>query len=510
MHWQNTPLAIPLVATATVAFVLAFFAWHQRRLPIAMPFAALMLAGGGWTLGYALELSSVDLGAKVLWLKLSYPAIVSVPFFWLILVMNYAGPLKWLAPRYLALLAVVPVLTVLLIWTNEAHGLFWSETHLDTSGPVVALAVTYGGWFWVYALYSNLLMALGSILLLQALIRAPRLYRMQMTVLLIGALIPWTANALTMLDLCPIRHLDLTPFSFIITGLLISWGLFRFQFLDIVPVARDVVIESLEEGVFVLDAQNRIVDLNPAAAGIVRRTPAEVIGQSAARVFGSEPGLAERYHDVLETRTEITVGAGERQRSFELHIAPLHNRGGHVVGRVIVLHDISQRKQVEEELRYLSTHDTLTGLYNRACFEEELARLRREGPFPVSIIMADLTGLKAINDSLGHAAGDDLLRQAAGVLRAAVGDAGLVARIGGDEFAALLPGTDEEAATRLVTRIREGIQAHNATSIGPTLVIALGLATAGRPGRLSGALREADDRMYQDKSASLTLYPPRG
>lgn len=503
MHWQNTPLSIPLVATATVAFVLAFFAWHHRRLPMMASFAALMLAGGGWTLGYALELSSVDLGAKVFWLKLSYPAIVSVPLFWLILVVHYAGPPKWLARRYLALLAIVPVLTILLIWTNETHGLFWSETRLDASGPVVALAVTYGGWFWVYALYSNILLALGSILLVQALVRAPRPYRMQMAVLLMGALVPWAANALTMLGLCPIRNLDLTPFALAVTGLLISWGLFRFQFLNIVPVARDVVIESLEEGVFVLDAQNRVVDLNPAGARIVGRAPPEIIGQPAARVFGSEPGLVERYRDVLETRAEITVGEGDRQRTFDLHISPLHDRHKHLVGRVIVLHDISQRKRVEEELRYLSTHDTLTGLYNRACFEEELARLRREGPFPVSIIMADLTGLKAVNDSLGHAAGDDLLRQAAGVLRAAVGDAGLVTRIGGDEFAALLPGTDEVAATQLVTRIREGIQAHNAASIGPPLVIALGLATAERPGRLSATLREADDSMYCDKARSV-------
>ncbi len=508
MHGQHTSAVLLLVITAVAAVALAFFAWRQRHVLATKPFAALMLTGGIWSLGYALELSSADLAAKIFWVKIYYAGIVLVPLAWLTLALQYIGQSQRLTRRNLALLAAVPAITLLLIWTNDAHGLFWSAVRLDTSGPFPMLDWTRGAWFWVYALCSNLLILFGVIVLLQTFGRSPRPYRRQVAALLTGAFVPWAANAAYMFGLSPFPLLDLTPFAFAVSGLAMVWGLFGFQLLDIVPVARDLVIESLDEGVFVLDAQNRIVDLNPAAARIVGGAPPAIIGQPAARVFGSEPGLVERYRDVLEARAEITVGQGDQSRTFDLHISPLHDRRGRVVGRVIVLHDVSPRKRVEEELRYLSTHDVLTGLYNRACFEEELARLRGEGPFPVSIIVADMNGLKAINDQLGHAAGDLALRQTAGILRAAFRAQDMVARIGGDEFAVLLPATDAPAAAQALTRIRHSLRAHNAAHSGPPIVLSLGTATAERPGQLSWALRAADDDMYRDKAQLASLDEP--
>ena len=169
--------------------------------------------------------------------------------------------------------------------------------------------------------------------------------------------------------------------------------------------------------------------------------------------------------------------------------------------RAIVLNcrDITERKQSEDQLRYVSMHDTLTNLYNRAYFEEEMAQLERSRQFPVSVVMMDMDRLKEVNDSLGHAAGDDLLRQAAAILRATFRTEDVIARIGGDEFAVLLPRTDTAAMQQVVERLRKNLADYNHAHRGRSLSLSLGAATADKGSLLMDALRQADQRMYSDK-----------
>lgn len=168
----------------------------------------------------------------------------------------------------------------------------------------------------------------------------------------------------------------------------------------------------------------------------------------------------------------------------------------------LVLHvgqDISDLKQTEEKLRFLSIHDQLTGLYNRLYFEEEMSRLDRGRVFPISLIMADLDNLKIINDTYGHAVGDEVLRAASQVLRASFRAEDVVARIGGDEFAALLPGATEQATRHVVDRILDRVQKHPAIHSDIVLSISLGMATIQKGGGLADGLKSADEHMYQVK-----------
>jgi diguanylate cyclase (GGDEF)-like protein/PAS domain S-box-containing protein len=173
------------------------------------------------------------------------------------------------------------------------------------------------------------------------------------------------------------------------------------------------------------------------------------------------------------------------------------------------------RKRGEERLMYMSIHDPLTGLYNRAYFEDELARLERSRKFPVSVLVADLDGLKRINDQYGHAAGDQVLCQAARLLQSAFRAEDGLARIGGDEFAVLLPEVDRVEAAEVVERVRYLLDQHNQASTSPMFDISIGIATCSASGQATGslsgkdagpvprnlneALHLADERMYQDK-----------
>jgi diguanylate cyclase (GGDEF)-like protein len=190
-----------------------------------------------------------------------------------------------------------------------------------------------------------------------------------------------------------------------------------------------------------------------------------------------------------------------KRRESELDQAR-ENLEARVVERTAELqHEIAERKQIEGQLKEMSIHDELTGLYNRGFFDEEMARLGRGRQFPISIVMADLNGLKRINDRDGHAAGDALLKRAAQVLNAAFRADDIIARIGGDEFAVLLPATSAASAQLLYHRIRRVLDDHNAAHGGTPLSIALGSSTTGKGGALTDVLKEADARMYEDKKS---------
>ena len=356
MHWQFIPYVLPVVASAVVSAALALAAWHRRPAPGATSFCLLMLAVAQWALGYALELASPDLPTTLFWDNISWLGAVSAPALWLAFALQYTGRARWLTRQSVVILVVEPLVTLLLVWTNQFHGLIESNIRLNPGSPFSALVVTYGVWYWINIAYSYLLLFLGALLigsLIQALIRSASLYRGQASALLIAVLAPWVGNALTIFGLNPFPHLDLTPFAFTVTGLAMAWSLFRFRLLDIVPVAREAVIESMSDAVIVLDEQNRIVDLNPAAQRLADRTASEAVGQAFTGVFSAWPELVECCRDVTETNAEVIQGAGEALRYFDLRISPLYRRNGHlsVTGRLIVLNDTTGHKQAERALR---------------------------------------------------------------------------------------------------------------------------------------------------------------
>ena len=182
--------------------------------------------------------------------------------------------------------------------------------------------------------------------------------------------------------------------------------------------------------------------------------------------------------------------------------ARIHEAGGRL-SKVWhgIWYDITARKKMEEELRYLSTHDALTGVYNRAFFQAEMARQERGRNFPVSIIIGDVDKLKDVNDRMGHAVGDEVLRLVASVMIDCFRADDIIARTGGDEFAVLLPGTDFVAAEAIMARLAEALSFTEPKPDIPPLSVSLGCATSERGGSLERTLQQADDHMYQQKAS---------
>jgi PAS domain S-box-containing protein len=358
MHLQYTS-SVLLVTAATVATLLTVFAWRRRHAPGTVPFMLLMLSVALWSLAYAFELGTPNLETKVLWAKIKYLGVVSVPAAWLFFVLMYTKRERWLALSKMAPLAIVPFITLFLVWTNNLHGLIWSSFGPDGTSLFPTPVLAHGAWFWVHTIYSHLLLLLAGILLLEALVRSSHLYRHQTGGLLIGVLAPWAGNILHVIGLTPLSNMDLTPFAFTLSGFALAWSVFGFGLLSIVSKAREEVIESMSDVVIVINALKHIVDLNPAAQRAIGVTASEAIGQPAAKVLANWPNLLAHNQDITETEahSEIALGDKQKRRYFDLSISPLHDQHNLLTGRLIVLRDITERKQAEEVLQ--KAHDEL-------------------------------------------------------------------------------------------------------------------------------------------------------
>jgi PAS domain S-box-containing protein len=343
-------ILVLIITSAIVSGLLAAFAWRHRTVRGATAFAVLNLAVLVWAFSYAPDVSSPELAIKIFWSKVEYFGIVVVPVAWLAFALQYTGREHWLKPRTLALLALPSLVTLPLVWTNELHYLIWRNIELVPGPGYVGWKAEYGLAFWVFTAYSYVLMLIGTALLLWTLFRAPKLYRGQAAGVLIGSLVPWLSNLFYNIGLNPLPGIELTPLAFSITGVALAWATFRWRLLDVGPVARDTVFESMDDGVIAFDAKYRIVDANSAACRIVGRTHDELIGQPATLIFADYSDLIARYQHMPEVNEELIVGEGENQLVFHVRVTPLRGHRNAPVGWLVVLRDMTAFKRGESAL----------------------------------------------------------------------------------------------------------------------------------------------------------------
>jgi PAS domain S-box-containing protein len=344
---------LALGAAAGLSFFLAVRAWQQRQSAGSTALAMVVLTAGvtWWVLCYTLEIALIDPALKTLPSQGKYLGIVIVPVAWFAFSVSYAGRGGWLTRRRIAALSVVPALTTIMIWTNDLHRWMWESRSLVDTGEFAVLTSVPAFWFWVHAAYSYLLILGGTWVLIRQFMHAPGVYRRQLSALFVAVITPLVANAITIFGTGAI---DWTPFAFTILGLALTWGFLRYQLLDLAPVARDLVIDSMTDGMIVLDTAERIVDLNPAAEQIIRKPASEVIGQPITRavdLLREQPELAQQYRVTDAVHNEVVVERDGIRRYLDVRISPLHDAQKRLTGRVIVLRDITERKHIEQQVQ---------------------------------------------------------------------------------------------------------------------------------------------------------------
>ena len=339
MYPGSLPYGISLLISSAITGGLAFHAFHRHTQRGAYIFGWLMCALTEWSLFYAIELFAPNYPGKLLAAKAQYIGIASIGPLWLILSLIYTGYSNWLTLRTKFLISIPAISTVILVFTNEAHHLVWAEIGLDPQG-FPALLSRYGIWFWFFAIISYGFVMSGIIIYLVAYYRAAHVYRRQVGIMVIGSLVPFVGNAIYITKLSPFQNLDPTPFSFTISGLLLTLGLFQFRLLDLQPIAASVVVENLQDAVIVVDNLKRIVDMNAMAYQWLNIKD-EAIGQSAEDVSKLSE-IVRQFWDLHHTQVQLEIGDAESRRWYDTTVSPLQDSQGEILGYAIVARDNSR------------------------------------------------------------------------------------------------------------------------------------------------------------------------
>jgi len=262
----------------------------------------------------------------------------------------------------------------------------------------------------------------------------------------------------------------------------------------------------MSDGVIVLDARNRLVDINPAAEQVLGAPKQSIMGEPVGGVFSAWPDVVRAFHDLNETNVEVPIGDSPRSY-FDLKISPLYDNGHRYLGRLVVWHDITPLKKAQAELEERAIRDALTGLYNRRylneSLERELARSRRERQ-PIGFVMMDIDHFKEINDDFGHHAGDALLQKLAAQLLSHTRIGDIVCRYGGEEFLAVLPNVTAETASQIAERWRKLFMGSTMPlrHLGARATLSCGISEFPAHGDTSEeVMSNADKALYNAKQA---------
>jgi PAS domain S-box-containing protein len=377
--FQYSHFASLLAVAALIAAVLAIYIWDRRNTTAAKPAVALMLAVCVWSAGYMLEFMGADIETKMFWAKIQYVGITALPVAFLWFSLEYSGYKPWLTAAKLLALAALPAITLALALSNDFHQLIWTEWYIESlGGNTSVLQFEYGPAFWASLIYAYSLVIASTVLIVQALIRRPKVYRGQIQSILVGIAIPWITNLVSNL----IYDIDLTPFALIVTGLAFIWSIYQHHLFEAPPNAFETVIESMNDPVFIIDMRGKIISANPAAQQMLDLSASEVIGHQTSDVFVGQTDILEGYQNALNIREEITIGPETQKRHYELSISPLTDRLDKILARAIILHDISDRKKAENAMA-ISRDQALESSRVKSEF---LARVSHELRTPLGVI----------------------------------------------------------------------------------------------------------------------------
>jgi len=331
-EYQFTSLSILPLIIAVIAAVLSYLTWRRRTVPGSIQLTWLMLAVSGWALAHGFETASSTASQSIFWTKAAYPGILSIAPLFTLFVLEYSQKRELIHPRKLALLWIVPIITIFLVFTNENHGLIW-----------------------VSVAYAYILLLIASVFLVRRALQTSEQYRLQAIILIVAIFPPWVANFLYLLQyilqIRPFSYQVLLLIAFVITGALFGWGILRHRLFNLTRTAPRKIVDTMPDAVIMVDNQNKIGYLNPTAQAIIHIPIKVAIGNPARAVLIHWPYLEQRFHQGNQSRTEVKIIPSITGRVYDCRISKLEGHGNYHEGHLIILRDITERKELEKDLK---------------------------------------------------------------------------------------------------------------------------------------------------------------
>lgn len=347
MEYRVTIYALLHIPALILTLAAIPFIWSRRKMPGLIYLAWMMLAAALWIAAAGLEMAAATVPLKFFWSAVCYLGTMTVPVFLLLFSVGYAQPRNHWEWQRIAPLFIVPVLTWIVVFVDKLRPLNWPSLEID---PITNIGVYgHGLWFWFATAYIYILVAVALVILFARLLRLRAYFRSQTAIFALASVFPLIGNFVYISGLNPIRGMEWTPISFGLMSVVLGWGALQLNAFRLVPVAHERLTETMADAVIVLDAQNRVADINAAAQRIFGCAPDSVVGGPAYKLIGATDETRVLLESEAEQRVELSVIVDGVLRAFDVYMSPLRHWGGQLTGRLLVLRDITHYKRLEQE-----------------------------------------------------------------------------------------------------------------------------------------------------------------
>lgn len=335
--------------STVVTAALAVYGFRHRQIRGSRPFTGLMCSFALFSLFHLLGLLTENPAWRLLLNDVRWTWTALLPLFWLWFALEYTGYDELTASRAITALSAIPAATILLVWTNDWHGLMWTHNEPVLVDGLAVMDQALGSWFWLWTAYMYACGCIGAYLLVRLVWSTSSLFADQSTLLVVGVAAPMGASVVTTFELVPNTDpaIDLAPYAFALTGLCFGYALYRHRLFDIIPatthLGRNTAVRQLEDGLVIVDAKRRMVYCNPTAASILDCEPEQVLGTPITAV------VTETAIEFCETDALAEI---ERDgRTYEVRSSPITDRRDRLTGHTLVIHDVTERKRRERQFR---------------------------------------------------------------------------------------------------------------------------------------------------------------
>lgn len=459
----------------------------------------LSLAISIYAFGYSQEILQNSLEKVRFWLKFQYLGGSFVPFLWLIVVLELSGHIKLLNKNTKKILISFGVLILLVFYSNDYHRLYYKSEYLINYKDFYLISTEKGLIYAIFVFFELLCNFYVFYVSVNILVKENHHIKRQFSLLLIASIFMGGAFFIN-ITAWGAYPFDYLPIASIVFQFLVGLSIFRYGLINYVPVAYEFVIKNMKEGLLVVDREGTVVNYNRAFQKISNISK-KSIGKSIEDLEIYKLGLNKFFDNkILYTIDKESLNCHIGQRHYKINYT-LVGEKSYVYAWVFLFYDITEEMEYIKKIEYYATYDTLTELLNRRAFYEEGNKLL-ERSSKLSVIVFDFDHFKMINDTFSHDAGDMVLRHFGLRIKEYLLEKNfLCGRLGGEEFAIILPNKDLEAAALVAEEIRDIIQreALPYEEFILTITGSFGVAQGREKEELKNVLKRADRALYGAK-----------
>jgi len=342
----------PYVVSLIISLGVAYYSWRRRSVIGARAFVWFVVAEALYTVGYILELVSTSFESIIFWNHFRLIVYFFSPLLLLHFTLEFTQRKLHNARKSWFLISVPPILFLFFLITDSFHHLIHpSEIMLKSVGPFSVIDCELSWLSWIFVIYGFGVAVFGFFLIVDRVLNTKQLFRRQQATVLIGVGFPLMGSAIHLVGIELTNHIDPSYIALALGNLVIAWGLFRLKLFDIVPIARDRVIEQMHDAVFVLDTQHRLVDINPAALEFIDQLEEDIVGEQASTIIPHWDELLQHAQHSNQKPFEMVIERNDGSSDVSVCVSDLEGQSGAVAGQLIVFHDITEQKRAEREIR---------------------------------------------------------------------------------------------------------------------------------------------------------------